>query len=55
MWQFGLRICFSALQDLNRGRSYLANLANRSGVRVFSDIEEAVLHVIRRLTDEKYR
>ena len=31
-----------AVKDYNRARTYLADLANRDGIPVFSDIQEAV-------------
>ena len=40
-----------AVNDYNRARSYLADLANRDGVPVFDDIEEAVLAAVTRLKD----
>ena len=32
-----------AIQDYNRGRDYLCDLASREGVPIFDDITEAVL------------
>jgi hypothetical protein len=41
----------NAIDDYNRARMYLADLANRDGVPVLSDIEEAVMCAVRRLKD----
>ncbi|XP_029639739.1 uncharacterized protein LOC115214842 isoform X1 [Octopus sinensis] len=42
----GEKIDEQALQDYNRGRSYLRDIAERENVAVFSDIKEAVLHAV---------
>ena len=39
------------MNDYNRSRSYLADLANRDGVPVLDDIEEAVNCTVRRLKE----
>ena len=41
----------NAVNDYNRSRSYLADLANRDGVPVLEDIEEAVNCTVRRLKE----
>lgn len=41
------RITGRELKDLNRGRSYLRELAGRSGVAVFETVEEAVHYCVR--------
>ncbi len=37
------------IKDLNRGRAYLADVADRHGVSVFASVEAAVEEVIGRL------
>lgn len=34
------------VKDLNRGRAYLADVADRKGVKVFQNISKAVEHII---------
>ena len=46
-----LQLSQNAVADYNRARLYLADLANRDGVPVLSDISEAVNCVIQRLRD----
>jgi len=41
----------NAVGDYNRARLYLADLANRDGVPVLNDIDEAVNCAVRRLRD----
>ena len=40
-----------AIKDYNRGRMYLADIAKRSGVPVFCNIEEAVECVVQKCKD----
>ena len=37
------------LQDLNRGRAYLADVATRHGVVVYSNIQKALLECLKKL------
>jgi len=46
-----LQLSQNAVADYNRARLYLADLANRDGVPVLSNISEAVNCVIQRLRD----
>jgi len=41
----------SAVDDYNRARAYLADIANRDGVPVLSDITEALDCVLKQLLD----
>jgi hypothetical protein len=41
----------TGVKDYNRARSYLADLANRDGVPIFSDVEEAIDCVVQRIKD----
>ena len=40
-------------KDLNRGRFYLADCANRNGIRIFSDVREAIEAVVDTLEQDK--
>lgn len=46
-------ITMRAAKDLNRGRVYLADLANRKGVPVFQSIHEAMMRVIQIVNAKK--
>jgi raw len=41
-----LQLSKQAIKDYNRGRMYLADLANRDGVPVFENISEAMQCVV---------
>ena len=42
----------SAVDDYNRARAYLADIANRDGIPVLSDITEALACVLKQLQDQ---
>ena len=42
----------TAMKDYNRARSYLADLANRDGVPIFENVEEAIRCCISKLKGE---
>jgi len=46
---YGQQISECAMNDYNRARAYLSDLANREGVPVLRDVTEAVTCVVRRL------
>lgn len=39
----------AAVKDYNRGRHYLSDLARRSGVPVFDDVDSTMQYVVNRL------
>ena len=43
----------NAVDDYNRARTYLADLANRDGVPVLNDVDEAVNCAVKLLKDSK--
>ena len=45
----------TAMKDYNRARSYLADLANRDGVPIFENIEEAICCCISKLRGDVWR
>eukprot|EP01137_Pigoraptor_chileana_P032528 Opistho-2@22041 len=44
-----------ALRDYNRGRMYLADLANRSGVPVFTEVDDAVRSILQRTSSQQQK
>ena len=48
---FTFQLTDYAVKDYNRARTYLGDLANRDGIPVFNDINEAVDCVIDRLKE----
>jgi len=48
---FCLQTSQSAADDYNRARAYLADIANRDGIPVLSDITEALDCILKQLQD----
>jgi len=49
----GEQLSPDAVNDYNRARTYLADLANRDGVPVFDKVEEAIMAAVQRLKEGK--
>jgi hypothetical protein len=47
----GEQLSPDSVNDYNRARTYLADLANRDGVPVFDKVEEAILGAVQRLKE----